>query len=494
MAEGDEDAANNVLLAPVNMNQPPPLGPGLAGAGGAGGGQGAGGAGGGQVGGGAGGRQGGGDPVENIFAQAQAAVLGGNADPVALLRRQMELQSEAMQAQTTAFVEALGRLVVPQGAAPARAGAAGQNGHGTGEFSLTTPVLFYGRCKDGKGIPPNAFLMELESRQTRHDWEPEQLLRFVKSCLRGESASWWEGCILSYGDDMDQGPAENYAAFKTAFRQHYGVGGATNSLCWADTFRQRGDEDIREYFSRSTAELGNHLKESCPLLFGKHYTPPDFSLEFRRSCLAMQDRLDAGRLTRDDVLEEMARCKAAATEVTTTHAQQALTGYRKNFHTFLTSQAIFQGLNKDSARTYAIEQVDKRAATLYADRKLMLLTMDKVVEFDRTDKSRRNPNVNAAAAQLAQEPEEDAAEVEAVKTGKKGKGKGKGKKGKGNGQVAAFAPAAAPRTSSKQCKFCEKMGHVESDCYTKQNLEKFRHKMVGAVTAETAGVSGNGGW
>ena len=95
------------------------------------------------------------------------------------------------------------------------------------------------------------------------------LLRFVKSCLRGEAALWWEGCILSYGDDQDQGPAENYAAFKVAFKQHYGIGGATNNLCWADTSRQRSDEDIREYFLRACAELGNHLKESTPLLYGK---------------------------------------------------------------------------------------------------------------------------------------------------------------------------------------------------------------------------------
>jgi hypothetical protein len=53
---------------------------------------------------------------------------------------------------------------------------------------LTTPVLFYGKCKAGKSIPPNAFLMELEARQTRHGWEPSMLLRFVKWCLRGEAA------------------------------------------------------------------------------------------------------------------------------------------------------------------------------------------------------------------------------------------------------------------------------------------------------------------
>jgi hypothetical protein len=53
-----------------------------------------------------------------------------------------------------------------QGQAPPKAPAAQgvQMAQNTQELSLTTPVLFYGKCKDGKGIPPNAFLMELEAR------------------------------------------------------------------------------------------------------------------------------------------------------------------------------------------------------------------------------------------------------------------------------------------------------------------------------------------
>jgi hypothetical protein len=164
----------------------------------------------------------------------------------------------------------------------------------TQELSLAMPVLFYGKCKDGKSIPPNAFLMELKARQTRHGWEPSMLLRFVKSCLRGEAALWWEGCILSYGDDQDQGTAENYVAFKVAFKQHYGIGGATTNLCWADTFRQRSDEDIRKYFSRSTAELGNHLKESAPLLYGKTYTHVDITINGDNTLERVQRRREMG--------------------------------------------------------------------------------------------------------------------------------------------------------------------------------------------------------
>jgi hypothetical protein len=350
----------------------------------------------------------------------------------------------AVRALTAA--QGAGRMGPAHGQSPPEAPAAQgvQIAQNTQELSLTTPVLFYGKCKDGKSIPPSAFLMELEARQTRHGWEPSMLLRFVKSCLRGESALWWEGCILSYGDDQDQGPAETYAtfkvAFKVAFMQHYGIGGATNNLCWADTFRQRSDEDIREYFSRSTAELGNHLKESAPLLYGKTYTPVDINVNGDNTITRVRNRRAMGHDFGSDATwcQEIEQCVRDATAKAKRAAKSELEKYRKNYHAFLTSQAIMQGITKDGARSYAAEQVDKRGDTLYTDRRMMLLLMDKIVEFERTDKSRRNLTI--AEATLA---EEDGAIIEAVKANKK-KGKGKGKdKGKGNiadTNVAAMLP------------------------------------------------------
>jgi CheY-specific phosphatase CheX len=97
-----------------------------------------------------------------------------------------------MELQTNAFLKAIAALTANQVAAAAvealpdaQVVPMAQN---TQKLSLTTPVLFYGRFKDGKSIPPNAFLMELKARQTRHGWEPSMLLRFVKSCLRGGAA------------------------------------------------------------------------------------------------------------------------------------------------------------------------------------------------------------------------------------------------------------------------------------------------------------------
>jgi hypothetical protein len=134
----------------------------------------------------------------------------------------------------------------------------------TPEMSLNTPVLFWGITRastngNGKGITPNSFLKELESRQTRHNWTDSEMLRYIQSCLRGEA-----------DDDLGPaGPTTNYSAFKLAFRQHYGIGGKTHKLNWADSFHQRSSESTAEYFARSSAELANHLRESETLLFDK---------------------------------------------------------------------------------------------------------------------------------------------------------------------------------------------------------------------------------
>jgi hypothetical protein len=105
----------------------------------------------------------------------QGAVEGAGAPNGDLdMTRWMKAQ---MEVQTDVFLKAIAALTATQGAATAKGQAAPEAAQGvqmaqnTQALSLTTPVLFYGRCKDGKSIPPNAFLMELEARQTRHGWE-----------------------------------------------------------------------------------------------------------------------------------------------------------------------------------------------------------------------------------------------------------------------------------------------------------------------------------
>jgi hypothetical protein len=140
--------------------------------------------------------------------------------------------------------------------------------------------------------------------------------------------------------------------FKVAFKQHYWIGGATNNLCWADTLRQRSDEDIREYFSRSTAELGNHLKESAPLLYGKTYMPVNITVNGDNTIARVRNRWAMGNDVGSDATwcQEIEQCVRDATAQATRAAKSELEKYRKNYHTFLTSQAIMQGITKDRAR------------------------------------------------------------------------------------------------------------------------------------------------
>jgi hypothetical protein len=84
----------------------------------------------------------------------------------------------------------------------------------------------------------------------------------------------------------------------------------------------------------------------------------------------------------------------------------------------------------------------------------MLLLMDTIVEFDRMDKTCRNPTI-AETTIVGDDP----AVINMMKGDKK-KGKGRGK-GKGKGNVTVTFLVTTPRPSTKQCKFCNKVGHVE---------------------------------
>jgi hypothetical protein len=93
---------------------------------------------------------------------------------------QIELQMNALLADIMALSAAQVAAATGQ-ALPAALPAAQvvQIAQNTQELPVTTPVLFYRKCKDGKSIPPNVFLMDLEARQTRQAWEPSMLLCFV---------------------------------------------------------------------------------------------------------------------------------------------------------------------------------------------------------------------------------------------------------------------------------------------------------------------------
>jgi hypothetical protein len=116
------------------------------------------------------------------------------------------------------------------------------------------------------------------------------------------------------------------------------------------------------------------LKESAPLLYGKTYTPVDIAAEGDSKIARVRNRRAMGPDVGQDAVwcQEIAQCVRELTARVTRAAKSELEKYRKNYHTFLTSQAIMQGITKDGARSYAAEQVDKRGETLYTDRRMIV--------------------------------------------------------------------------------------------------------------------------
>jgi hypothetical protein len=93
------------------------------------------------------------------------------------------------------------------------------------------------------------------------------------------------------------------------------------------------------------------------LLFGKAYTPEDISVHFKLTLARLRARQDRGvDLDVGFLRDELESCSRYDTAAATKEAKYSLERYRKNYHTFLTSQAIMQGISKDSARSYAPEE------------------------------------------------------------------------------------------------------------------------------------------
>jgi hypothetical protein len=387
----------------------------------------------------------------------------------------------------------------------------------TPEMSLNTPVLFWGITRasnngNGKGITPNSFLKELESRQTRHNWTDSELLRYVQSCLRGEADLWWTGMLTTYDNLGPAGPTTNYTAFKLAFRQHYGIGGMTHKLNWADSFHQRSSKSTAEYFARSSAELANHLRESGTLLFGKEYACADITAPFTNLHTAIETEIRNDTVTVESFTRQLRAALTASTAAMKAHDMNRLKSYRTNLHTFLNSQAIFQGIRSATSRTFATEQLDKQGDEIYSKRGTMLLITDKIIEQERVLGLSLNAPLNSAAAStssalppppLATDPTVEALQKQQQKRKGKGKGKGKGtsnaistdnaENGNVNASDVAVVPPIRRPSNGKECQFCERSGHVEAECFSKKACLKHGHKVASAsATASFPAPYSNG--
>jgi hypothetical protein len=129
----------------------------------------------------------------------------------------------------------------------------------------------------------------------------------------------------------------------------------------------------------------------------------------------------------------------------------------------------------------------------------MLLITDKIIEHERVSGSSLNAPMNSAAASTSSAPPPPPVatdtSVEALQKQqqkRKGKGKGKGKgasnaittdnaeSGNVNASDVAVVPPPRRPSNGKECQFCERSGHVESECFTKKACLKHGHKVASA--------------
>jgi hypothetical protein len=90
---------------------------------------------------------------ENIPANPHGEARGKvQANPRGDQDERRDAQIDALMAAVTALTAAQGAAVTVQALPEAPADQGVQMAQNTQELSLTTPVLFYGKCKDGKSI------------------------------------------------------------------------------------------------------------------------------------------------------------------------------------------------------------------------------------------------------------------------------------------------------------------------------------------------------
>jgi hypothetical protein len=127
---------------------------------------------------------------------------------------------------------------------------------------------------------------------------------------------------------------------------------------------------------------------------------------------------------------------------------------------------------------------------------------DKIIEHERVSGNTLNAPLNSGAAltsssssappppQTASDPTVEALQKQQQKRKDKGKGKGKGASEAvsgdniDNGNVNASDVAVVPPTrrpsNGKKCQFCDRSGHVESECFSKKARLKHGQKIASA--------------
>ena len=313
-----------------------------------------------------------------------------------------------------------------------------------GEVNVSAPPIFSGDAKDKNYLSAKSYLLEIDARHNRRgqNQTDAHTIQWASSCLRG-SAQRWFNHTTKHTATSDQEKQEkdlilnDYAAFKKAFSETFGIGGATKEVNWRLVFNQQKGETAQAYFQRACTGLAEHLfdDDSMRTLKNNCFTPAPV---YTTISAAVQD---------PDVKTQV---EAAAKTIIEAREAAAMNQVLYFLRNFFHRQVLVNGLTNQKLQEMVpqLKREHDRNTVLWA-------------RIAQEETKLRFPNQAVESVVVTSE------EVNAANVKKKGKNKN---------------PAVS-------CDYCAKNGHVAKDCFTKKRAEN-KKKGVSEVSENNATAGG----
>jgi hypothetical protein len=238
--------------------------------------------------------------------------------------------------------------------------------------------------------------------------------------------------------------------------------GHTDQVCcirsfnWSDTTRQRSNETMADYIARATSDIEKYLYEFPYIVNGEEF---DIA---KTVAIAFRTLLD---IVDDISVQQLKDAQDFIITILCNRAFGDASWYRRNFQTFLVTQAVVQGFTRPETCKYSTDLVKEWGDAAYKDGDVVKLILDKVIQFERAINARNHGNqkVCTFCKEVGHSEPECFTKREKVCTFCH--------------KMGHTQPECYEKKRYKRCTFCEKLGHSESGCYTKKKVCTFCHKV-----------------
>lgn len=323
----------------------------------------------------------------------------------------------------------------------------GSSGVGSGPIPgaaaaiIQREFFFYGKNAAGpNSISAADLLREVDERRLKGGWDNDQTQRFFLSCLRDGGFEWYD---LVHGDNLrsTEGPKSYEEFTKPAFARFFEVNISAAKFRLDEIGKQRPGEEPFRFATRIMKACRQHCAEA-------RETAP-------------QAEIPKVAQTTNDILTTLANNPNTAAMAATMRTD--LTNYTRELYEFV---------DKYCSAAFARHIV---AAGFPQNQKKL---RDKVDEFN---KDASKPSFNASPAAFIEMVNAEASMMTSGRVNAIEDDEERSQVPSDEDDVAAVRPKQNPKPKrakkkgqpkDKKCGFCERKGHVESECFTKKNLRE----------------------